>query len=64
MIKLFESSACRGVAQTIPPHMSCDVEEFVMACTQPKLKISVENLLRYINPQNWFINPKTDVSVI
>jgi hypothetical protein len=61
---LSETNACRRVVQTIPPHMSCDVEEFLMARTQPKMKMSVENVLRYINPQNCLINPNTEVSVI
>lgn len=51
-LKQSETNACRREVQTIPPHMSCDVEEFVMTHTQPITKISVEKLLRSINPEN------------
>jgi len=30
----------------------CDAKQFVMTHTQPKMKMSVEKLLKYINPQN------------
>jgi hypothetical protein len=33
-------------------HDMCGVEEILMARTQPKMKMSVENVLRYISPQN------------